>query len=422
VLEWIGAEIPFASQGDGDLGQRMESAIQQAFSEGAPAVVVIGADCPELNAEHLRAALRGLENGDVVLGPAADGGYYLIGMQKFLPELLRGIEWSTERVLEQTLAAIRHARVEFHLLATLHDVDHPEDLRFWAQTDAAKTMGAGKVSVVIPALNEAANLRPTLEAAHALVDGGHPYEVILVDGGSTDETMSIARSLDCIILSGPRCRAQQMNIGAAIATGEYLLFLHADTLLPPGYAEHISKTLAETNTVAGAFRFTIAEDFFGRKLVERMTNWRARSWQLPYGDQGLFLRRDIFNRMGGFPELPIMEDYEFVRRLRRLGGRIEIAPAPASTSGRRWKKFGVARTTLMNQIMIVAYHLGVSPLRLARWYRGGGRSAKSASHPLLFRSKRSEARSIEHLTREANTQYTEEGKNTLVALRDECVR
>jgi len=159
--EWLGGKISFVPQGDGDLGQRMERGLQEAFEEGTPAVVVIGADCPELGAEHLRAAFRALRSKDVVLGPAADGGYYLIGIRRFLPDLFRGIEWSSERVLEQTFAALTHTRAECHLLQTLHDIDHPEDLPFWAKTDLAKRVGSGKVSIVIPSLNETCDLRRT---------------------------------------------------------------------------------------------------------------------------------------------------------------------------------------------------------------------------------------------------------------------
>jgi uncharacterized radical SAM superfamily Fe-S cluster-containing enzyme len=114
--------------------------------------------------------------------------------------------------------------------------------------------------------------------------------------------------------------------------------------------------------------FATSDDFAGRKLVERATNWRARLWQFPYGDQGLFLRRDTFKQIGGFSDMPIMEDYEFVRRLRRLG-KIAIAPAPAITSGRRWQRLGVLRTTLTNRAIILAYHLGISP---SRWTFGTG--------------------------------------------------
>lgn len=159
VRQWLGEGIPYEPQGEGDLGQRMERVVHDEFAEGASPVVLIGADCPELTAEHLHAAVRALEGKDVVLGPAADGGYYLIGMRRLVPELFRGIQWGSGLVLDQTLTAARKTRVECQLLDTLHDLDRPEDLSFWAQTRTAQLAGKGRISIIIPALNEAQNLR-----------------------------------------------------------------------------------------------------------------------------------------------------------------------------------------------------------------------------------------------------------------------
>lgn len=365
VRQWLGDGISFQPQGDGDLGQRMERAMQKAFAEGASSVVVIGADCPELAAEHLDAAARALQHNEAVLGPAADGGYYLIGLRRFLPELFRNVRWSTDSVLDETLAIAKRTQVQWKVLETLHDVDLPDDLAVWAHSRPGKAAGKGKISIVVPTVNEIRELPRTLEAAQR----GHSHEIIVVDGGSTDDTMNIARSMDAIVLTAPCCRAVQMNRGAAIATGEYLLFLHADTLLPSDYAVHVPVVLGEPGVAGGAFEFSIADDFAGRRLVESTTNWRARHGQMPYGDQALFLQREVFTQLGGFSEMPIMEDYEFARRLRRLG-RIVIAPSAAVTSGRRWQRLGWMRTTLLNRAIILAYRSGVSPSRLAGWYRG----------------------------------------------------
>lgn len=377
IRQWLGDGVHFEPQGDGDLGERMERAVQDAFTEGASSVVVIGADCPELTSEHLDSAFHALESKEVVLGPAADGGYYLIGLRSFLPELFRDIQWSTDSVLEQTLAIARGGRVGCELLDTLHDMDHPEDLILWAQSQTAQAAGKGKISVIIPAVNEAKDLRQILKAAQS----GQPHEIIVVDGSSADETVNVARSMDAIVLSAPRCRALQMNRGAAVATGEILLFLHADTLLPFDYAAQIPAMLGKPGVAGGAFAFALANDFAGRRIVEWTTNWRARQWQFPYGDQALFVRRETFVQLGGFPEMPLMEDYEFVRRLRRLG-RIAIAPSAAITSGRRWQRLGWVRTTLFNRAIILAYHLGVSPARLAGWYRGRRGQREAPLRPL----------------------------------------
>ncbi len=376
VRQWLGEGVCFQHQGEGHLGRRMERAVQAAFAEGATSVMVIGADCPRLTSALMESAARELDRKDIVLGPAADGGYYLIGLRRFLPELFGDISWGSEAVLEQTLAAAKKARVQWGLLETLPDLDLPEDLHLWAQSQPARDVGAGRISIIIPTLNEACDLPRTLEAAQH----GQPHEIIVVDGGSRDVTVDIARSRDAIVLVVPRCRAERLNRGVAVASGEYLLFLHADTVLPVGYTGNIPALLGKPGVVGGAFTFAIAGAFAGRRLVQRATNWRARHWQFPYGDQALFLRREMFARLGGFPEMPIMEDYEFVRRLRRLG-RIAIATDAAVTSGRRWQRLGWMRTTLVNRAVILAYHLGVSPVRLAGWYRGQTARRSSDASP-----------------------------------------
>lgn len=362
---WLGSAVSIREQGDGNLGQRMERAIVSAFGEGAEAVVVIGGDCPQLTATHLVRAFAALAQADTVLGPASDGGYYLIGLRRPLPALFHGISWGGPEVFSQTVAAARALQVEPALLPTLRDVDVPDDLVVWAATPAARAGGRSGVSVIVPARNEETSLGPALVAAA----GGAPHEIIVVDGGSTDRTAEVARAHDAILVSAPAGRARQMNHGAAVATGEFLLFLHADTVLPPNYLTALRATLAQPGVVGGAFRFSISGEFSGRRLIECGTNFRARHRQLPYGDQGLFVSRTVFERVCGFPDQPLMEDYAFVRRLQRLG-TIAIAPAGAVTAGRRWQRRGAIRTTLLNQLIICGYRLGVSPVRLARWYRG----------------------------------------------------
>ena len=197
-------------------------------------------------------------------------------------------------------------------------------------------------------------------------------EIIVVDGGSHDQTVDIMKSLGDRIIHSRSGRAYQMNAGANVATGEILLFLHADTRLPNGFVEQIHQTLAQPKTLAGAFALKIDGRHPGLRLVEWGVKMRSHHCQMPYGDQALFLRTETFHRFGGFPELPIMEDFELVRRLRRKG-KVAIAPASVLTSARRWEKLGVLRTTLLNQVIIAAYLLGVSPARIVRWYRGDRR-------------------------------------------------
>ena len=221
------------------------------------------------------------------------------------------------------------------------------------------------ISLIIPVLNEAERIQTTLLAIERTPD----MEIIVVDGGSTDETVKRAKECNVIVISSPqKGRARQMNAGAAIASGDILLFLHADTRLPRGYPQMVRDTLALPQTVAGAFELQIEGKMLSLRWIEAMVRWRSHFCSLPYGDQALFLKASIFRELGQFPDLPFMEDFEFVRILRKRG-RIRIVPHPVLTSGRRWQKLGVWKTTAINQIVIIGYFLGVSPHRLARWYR-----------------------------------------------------
>ena len=232
---------------------------------------------------------------------------------------------------------------------------------------------SGSISIIIPALNEAEAIGATLDSA---ADAG---ELIVVDGGSEDRTAEIARAHGATVVAAPRGRASQMNAGARVARGETLLFLHADTRLPPEFAGEVRRMLDLPGVAAGAFRLRIDGAAKGvnrgmprgmqwwMQWVERAANWRSRILQLPYGDQGFFLRAELFRSLGGFPELPLMEDLEMARRVRRRG-RIAISPLAVVTSARRWERVGVVRATMLNQVFLLAYLLGMPPRRIAEWY------------------------------------------------------
>jgi rSAM/selenodomain-associated transferase 2 len=221
-----------------------------------------------------------------------------------------------------------------------------------------------KISVVIPTLNEGSNISRCLQS----IGTAREIEKIVVDGGSRDRTVEIARSLGANVLVMPPGRARQMNVGAENSQGEILLFLHADTVLPAEFPFWIRKILAQPKVAAGAFSFRLDASSPGLKLIEWVANWRSRILQVPYGDQGLFVRSSLFREVGGFRDMPIMEDFEFIRRLRQKGS-IRTVPVPAITSARRWQEVGIWRTTLLNQAIVLAYWAGVPPARLACWYR-----------------------------------------------------
>ena len=220
------------------------------------------------------------------------------------------------------------------------------------------------ISVIIPVLNDA----EALDLALGSTQDYTGVECIVVDGGSSDESAEVAQSRGVKVLHSPPGRARQMNAGAEVAEGRFLLFLHADTRLSEGFDGHVRRILTGSGVAAGAFQLQIDAPSARLRLIEKAANWRSRYLQMPYGDQAIFLRKELFREMGGFPDLPIMEDFQLIRRLQGEG-RIVIAPAAVVTSGRRWKKLGALRTTLLNQLMILGFYLGLEPARLARWYR-----------------------------------------------------
>jgi hypothetical protein len=282
-----------------------------------------------------------------------------------MPQLFRDIHWSTETVLTESIFISRQAGIEPVLLAPLSDLDVPGDLYAWKPIAEAEDSDPCRISVIIPTLNEAQYITATLQSAQR----GRPHEILVVDGGSTDDTLTLARAAGARVIHSRPGRARQMNAGAAQATGNALIFLHADTLLAADYPEVVAGTLRDPAVAAGAFQFQMGEKLAGQWFIEWTANLRSRWRQSPYGDQALFLRRSLFEEIGGFAALPIMEDCEIVRRLRKRG-RVVTADAVAITSGRRWRRLGLFRTTLINKLVILGYLCGVSPERLAAFYRG----------------------------------------------------
>ncbi len=212
------------------------------------------------------------------------------------------------------------------------------------------------VTAIIPALNEAERIGETIDAARA----AGVAEVIVTDGGSGDGTVEIARAHGATVITGESMRARQLNRGAEAASHDCVVFLHADTLLPAGAAAAIERALE--HAAFGGFRVEFLEGGPRLRYVAFMINLRTRLTRAPWGDQAQFGRREL-----RYPELPIMEDYELARRMKK---RAVILPLAVRTSGRRFLQKGVIRASCINWLVIAGYHLGVSPERLARWYRG----------------------------------------------------
>ena len=366
MRRWLGSDLSLSRQAAGDLGTRMYAAFLAAFQRGCRRAVLIGTDIPEMRADHFRQAFDALSENDLVIGPSRDGGYWLIGLNS-PARLFEGIKWGTRAVLGQTLALANGQGLKVKKLDYLTDIDTEKELR---ERLPDWTEKGPYVSVIIPVLNEALNIEKTISKAH-----NRDAEVIVVDGVSGDDTVARAIRAGARIEKSSRGRAVQQNRGVSVARGSVLLFLHADTHLPDGYINHIFEALMDTETVAGAFRFKTDLDHPFMKLIELVTNIRSRYLKLPYGDQGLFFRRTVFEGAGGFPEVSIAEDLFLMHRISKQG-RIGIAPVHAVTSGRRWQTRGLLRTTLINQVIIAGCCLGISLHVLARLYHVPGTPAR----------------------------------------------
>lgn len=221
------------------------------------------------------------------------------------------------------------------------------------------------LSIVMPVLDEAGQIEATLAALAPLRRRG--VELIVVDGGSQDGTVALARAEADAVLDAPRGRARQMNAGAAAARGEVLLFLHADTILPPE-ADRLALRAAAGGRDWGRFDVRIAGRHPMLRVVAMLMNWRSRLTGIATGDQAIFVRRELFQRIGGFPDQPLMEDIELSRRLRRVSAPACL-PARATTSGRRWESRGVWRTIFLMWRLRWRYWRGESAHRLAAAYR-----------------------------------------------------
>ncbi|NBC31565.1 MAG: glycosyltransferase [Alphaproteobacteria bacterium] len=231
---------------------------------------------------------------------------------------------------------------------------------------AAAGGAAPALSVVIPALEAAGTLPAVLRALQAGAAALDP-ETIVVDGGSQDGTPELAESLGARAIAAPRGRGPQLMAGAAAARGGWLLFLHADTVPEPGWAEAVARFMAEAPAGrAGYFRFALDDDGPAAKRLERMVAWRCRALGLPYGDQGLLIAREHYDRVGGFRPLALMEDVDLVRRIGRRN--LRALPAAARTSARRYRRDGYLARPARNLLCLGLYFAGLPPRLIARLY------------------------------------------------------
>lgn len=362
---WLGPGVSYEPQDAGGLGRRMKNALHRALDQGCLRAVLMGSDIPGINRALLGHAFDLLKTHQVVLGPAMDGGYYLVGLSRPAPDIFQGIEWGSSRVFKQTMRKARAAGLDVAQLPPLADLDCPQDLPLWHDAPAPPPAApvSGLISVVIPCLNEHESLAQAVDS----VGSAPNVEIIVADGYSQDGTEVLALDLGCRLVRTPRGRGGQLAAGCHLARGQYLLMLHADTRLPQGWQGEVRRLLSQPQIALGAFRFAVDQRSAGLRLVEIMVALRSNFLHMPYGDQALFLRTRDLRAMGGVPDMDLMEDVALVRSARELG-KVAISPLPAVSSARRWQKKGLWGNTLHNWLTFVSYSLGVDTKALARRY------------------------------------------------------
>ncbi len=386
-------------QGEGDLGARLERILHRALTCSSVAIA-IGADGPGLPRAFLEQARSALQKADAVIGPCEDGGFYLLGLHRCPSGVFNGISWSQSDTFAQTLANLRGAGLTVHVLEPWFDVDRPEDLaKLQAMISSRRTFApktrevldklfadAGdasplRISVIIPVLNELDCLPATLGA---LRTQDWIHEVIVVDGGSSDGTQEwINQQADgsMRIVNAEPGRGKQLNAGAAAATGDTFLFLHADCLLPRDAGERLRQALIAEGVAGGCFcvRFN-QERPRPLALVAAGINLRTVLTHSATGDQAIFARRSLFEGIGGFREWPLFEDVDFVSRMKRVGRSVVIR-SRVTVSARRHIHYGVFRTVILVYLLRLGFWAGISPFTLARWYHNSNAHLKHRSLP-----------------------------------------
>lgn len=222
-----------------------------------------------------------------------------------------------------------------------------------------------KISVIAPVLNDTVALESLLKQLKRL---SATIEVVVVDGGNSEETAAMCHKYGALLVTSPPGRGTQMNRGASASQGDILWFLHTDAIIHPKSLDEIKWAMWYTGAAGGAFRFRLEQRHWYAALLDLGVRLRLGLLKLPYGDQAFFVRRSVFESMGGFKAIPFLEDIEFIRRLRGYG-EVALLSVPIGVSSRRWESEGFFYTTLRNWLVTLAYFMGVSPERLVKWYR-----------------------------------------------------
>lgn len=346
------------------LGARMENALRTAFSEGAGSAVLIGSDIADIEAEDLEEGFRLAGEKTVVLGPARDGGFFLIGLGEPCFAGLRFEQWGTGDVYSRTVREITGAGFRLRTVKIRNDVDRPED----AAVLDREYLFRSKLSIIIPTLSAPERLKSLLTRLEDRIWPGD--EIILVQAGAPVTVRHLSAST--LHAGAPKGRGIQQNAGAALASGDILFFLHDDTYPPSEFPYLIRRTCQREDVAIGCFRLAFSPS--DRKLdsIAAWANLRTAVFRLPYGDQGLFCRRAVFEKAGGFWQEYLMEDVGLVRECRK-SGRLAVLSSPVYTSPERYLRKGILRASIQNHTIMLLSMLGVDEKELCSLYYGSKR-------------------------------------------------
>lgn len=367
---WLPGARHYRPQPPGDLTHILQAAFEKAYRGGARRVAAVGTDSPGLTADMINKALGELRQADVAIVPNTDGGYALIATNSYQPKLFEDIDWSTPAVLKQTRKLAAELGLRVSELPAIPDIDTADDLKHLPPL----------LSIVMPVLNEEKILRINLpKVTRQMASMDHTVELILVDGGSTDDSVAVGLEFGATLVSSGRGRGRQLNAGTAVARGDWLWYLHADCLIQDGTIAHVLETIQRNPCRSwGYCRARINAPGLALRIIECGIRLRSRLLTLPYGDQGLFVHRETMQDLGGFVESELLEDVDLVMRLGQAGPPIRIS-CPLLIDARRWRQYGTWRTTMINWSIMFDYRIKGHDIReIARRYRVNNQPAPSA--------------------------------------------
>ncbi|MBS4979809.1 MAG: TIGR04283 family arsenosugar biosynthesis glycosyltransferase [Lachnospiraceae bacterium] len=368
-------KIYFPQEGEG-LGERMYNAMRKVLERGYEKCILLGTDVPELRTGCLEKGFRKLEEKEIVFGRTEDGGYYLIGMRKAYKEPFGLSGYGHGTVFDDTRKILDAAGITVGYTETLCDMDTPKDLREYRQRMRERRMlqesetgkylaRIVKISIIIPVYNEAKTI---LAMQDQLDDLRGKCEILFVDGGSTDGTTELIKEHYRVLTEG-KGRAAQMNAGAKAASGDILFFLHCDSELPARPLEEIKRVMKKHR--AGCFGIAFHSRNFFMWTCRVISNHRVKDRKVMFGDQGIFLDRNLFFEAGMFPDIPIMEDYQLSLTLKEMGVKLGMTKQRIYTSDRRFPKGTISKLKVMWKMnrLRKMYRDGVDIKRISAMYR-----------------------------------------------------